>query len=104
VRYYPLDDESHAIGEQTDENGVVTKLGYVDLMDIADPKGIARQGTIDGVFTFPFVTIENVDIVDDRHIIVGNDNNYPFSIGRAPGIADDNELILLEVEDLLALR
>lgn len=144
VRYYPLDDASHAIGdfnliddsralvlerdwregdprldmedpaefkrvylidlEQTDENGVVTKLGYVDLMAIADPDGIARQGTIDGVFTFPFVTIENVDIVDDRHIIVGNDNNYPFSIGRTPGIADDNELILLAVEDLLALR
>jgi hypothetical protein len=144
VRYYPLEDANHAIGDfnliderralvierdwlegdarldmvepalfkrvylidlgQTDDAGVVEKLGYIDLLAIADPDDAALQGTIDGVFSFPFVTIENVDRVDDRHIIVGNDNNYPFSIGRAPGTADDNELILLEVEDLLALR
>jgi hypothetical protein len=144
VRYYPLEDAAHAIGdfnliderralvierdwqqgdprldmpepavfkrvylvdlEAVDDDGVVSKLGFVDLMAIADPDGIARQGTIDGVFTFPFVTIENVDIVDDRHIVVGNDNNFPFSVGRSPGRADDNELVLLEVEELLALR
>jgi len=144
VRYYPLEDESHAIGdfnliderralvierdweqgdprldmpepavfkrvylvdlEAVDDDGVVSKLGYVDLMAIADPDGIARQGTIDGVFTFPFVTIESVDIVDERHIVVGNDNNYPGSIGRTPGRADENELVLLEVEELLTLR
>ena len=34
-------------------------------------------------------------------IVVANDNNYPFSSGRAPGVADDNEFILLEVGDLL---
>ena len=144
IRYYPLEDAAHAIGdfnliderralvierdwrqgdprldmpepalfkrvylvdlEAVDAAGVVSKLGYIDLLAIDDPDGIARQGTIDGVFTFPFVTIENVDIVDDRHIVVGNDNNYPFSVGRTPGRADDNELVLLEVEDLLALR
>jgi hypothetical protein len=144
VRYYPLENASHAIGdfnliderralvierdwqqgdprldmpepavfkrvylvdlEAVDEDGVVSKLGYVDLMAIADPDGIARQGTIDGVFTFPFVTVESVDIVDDRHIVVGNDNNYPGSVGRTPGRVDDNELVLLQVEELLALR
>ena len=36
-------------------------------------------------------------MVDERHIIVGNDNNLPFSTGRAIGRADDNELILLDV-------
>jgi hypothetical protein len=30
----------------------------------------------------PFLTIENVDRVDDTHIVVGNDNNLPFSAGR----------------------
>ncbi len=86
----------------TDADGVVRKLGYIDLLAIADPKGIARRGSRDGVFGFPFVTIENVDRVDDRHIIVANDNNYPFSTGRAPDSADDNEFILLEVSDFLA--
>jgi hypothetical protein len=48
------------------------------------------------VFTFPFVTIEDVYPVDDRTLLVLNDNNYPFSSGRRPGKApDDNEFILL---------
>jgi hypothetical protein len=33
-------------------------------------------------FGFPFFTIENVAMVDADHIIVGNDNNLPFSTGR----------------------
>ena len=90
--------------ETVDDDGVVAKFGYVDLLPIGDPASIARQGTIDGVFIFPFVTIENVDIVDERHIIVANDNNYLFSVGRTPGRADDNELVLLEVEELLLFR
>lgn len=86
----------------TDANGVISKLGYIDLLAIADPDGTARRGSRDGVFSFPFVTIENVDRVDERHVIVANDNNYPFSTGRAPDSADDNEFILLEVSAFLA--
>jgi len=56
------------------------------------------------VLTFPFFTIENVDIVDDRHIVVGNDNNLPFSSSREPNKADDNEMVLLEVGELLKAR
>ena len=61
-------------------------------------------GRRDGKLTFPFFTIENVDIVDADHIIVGNDNNLPFSSGRALGKSDDNELILLKVTDLLKAK
>ena len=50
---------------------------------------------------FPFFTIENVEVVDATHIVVGNDNNRPFSTSREPNKADDNELILLEVGDFL---
>ncbi|MEO1600748.1 MAG: esterase-like activity of phytase family protein [Pseudomonadota bacterium] len=79
----------------------VEKLAYVDLMDIDDPERIALVGGKDGKFTFPFVTIEDVDMVDDSHIIVGNDNNLPFSTGRTIGAADNNEWILLNVGDML---
>lgn len=83
----------------------VHKVAYIDLMDVQDPDGVARQGQrADGRFTFPFVTIENVDRVDETHIIVGNDNNYPFSVGRQLGARDDNELILLEVAEFLKAR
>lgn len=79
----------------------IRKIGYIDLMKIKDPNGKARKPLNDGVLTFPFFTIENVDVVDARHIIVGNDNNLPFSSSRDPNKADDNELVVLEVEALL---
>ncbi|ALK10151.1 esterase-like activity of phytase family protein [Blastochloris viridis] len=82
----------------------VRKVGYIDLMAIKDPKGLARQGGADGTFTFPFVTIEDVDRVDASHIVVANDNNFPYSAGRAPQKQDDNEFILLEVGDFLSAK
>jgi len=82
----------------------VRKIGYVDLMAIADPRGLARAPLTDGVLALPFVTIESVDVVDDRHIVVGNDNNFPAPGGRQPTSIDDNELVLLEVAELLRAR
>jgi hypothetical protein len=92
--------------ELTEANvgGPLRKIGYIDLMNIADPNQLARKPLNNGVLTFPFFTIENVDIVDARHIVVGNDNNLPFSSSRDPNKADDNELVLLEVGDFLSAR
>jgi hypothetical protein len=89
--------------ELSDANagGPLRKIGYIDLMAIADPAKLARKPLNNGVLTFPFFTIENVDVVDATHIVVGNDNNLPFSSSREPNKADDNELILLEVGDFL---
>ncbi|MBA4262794.1 MAG: glycerophosphodiester phosphodiesterase [Comamonadaceae bacterium] len=85
-------------------NGALRKIGFIDLMAIADPNRLARKPLTNGVLTFPFFTIENVDVVDARHIVVGNDNNLPFSSSREPNQADDNELILLEVGEFLKAR
>ncbi len=82
----------------------VRKIGYIDLMKIADPDNKKRQGGGEGFYDMPFVTIENVDVVDPTHIVVGNDNNLPFSAGRAIDKADDNEFVLLEVGDFLAAK
>jgi len=92
--------------ELSDANvgGPLRKIGYIDLMNIADPQKKARKPLDSGVLTFPFFTIENVDVVDSTHIVVGNDNNLPFSSSREPNKADDNELILLEVGELLKAR
>ncbi len=92
--------------ELTDANagGPVRKIGHIDLMKIADPGSKARKPLTNGVLTFPFFTIENVDVVDAGHIVVGNDNNLPFSSSREPNKADDNELILLDVAELLKAR
>lgn len=92
--------------EMTEENAgkAVRKIGYIDLMKIEDPDNKKRQGAGEGFYDMPFVTIENVDVVDGTHIVVGNDNNLPFSAGRALDKADDNEFVLLEVGDFLAAK
>lgn len=93
-----------------DAEGFVRKIGHIDLMAIRDPESIARR-TGDRAasvprdrFTFPFFTIEDVAMVDADHIIVGNDNNLPFSAGRHLSRADDNEVILLRVPEFLRAR
>ncbi|KWR75084.1 glycerophosphodiester phosphodiesterase [Cupriavidus sp. IDO] len=92
--------------ELTDANAgaPLRKIGYIDLLRIADPGHLARKPLTDGVLAFPFFTIENVDVVDATHIVVGNDNNLPFSSSREPNRADDNELVLLEVGEFLKAR
>ncbi len=85
-------------------NGQVRKIGSIDLMNIADPDKKSRKPLNAGVLTFPFWTIENVEIVDASHIIVGNDNNLPFSSSREPNKADDNEFVLLKVEEFLKAK
>ena len=79
----------------------VRKIGYIDLLNIQDPDNKKKAGGKDGVYDMPFVTIENVDRVDATHIIIGNDNNLPFSAGRAVDKADNNEFSLLEVGEFL---
>lgn len=83
------------------QNRAVDKIGYIDLLEIEDPNNLSRKPLSNGHFVFPFFTIENVDIVNDEEIIVGNDNNLPFSSSRLPNTADDNELIILNVKALL---
>ena len=62
------------------------------------------SGQNTSALAFPFFTIENVDQVDATHIIVGNDNNLPFSSSRDPNKADDNEFVLLDVADFLKAK
>ena len=92
--------------EMSDANvgGEIRKVGYIDLMNIQDPQRLAKKPLNNGVLTFPFFTIENVEVVDATHIVVGNDNNLPFSSSRDPNKADDNELVLLEVGELLRAK
>ena len=86
-----------------DADGFVRKTLLADLLNIADPNGLGGNGTTNGVFTFPFITIENIIPIDAQTILVGNDNNYPFSAGRTPGVPDDNELALIRLDQPLLI-
>ena len=83
-----------------DENGFVEKTQIVDLLNVADPNDLDNDG--DTTYKMPFVTIEDVLVVDEDTILVANDNNYPFSMGREDGI-DNNEMVLIELDETLDL-
>jgi hypothetical protein len=92
-----------------DANGFVRRIGHIDLMNIADPDKKNRLETVakrdlTGIMTFPFFTIEDVMAVSPTQIMVGNDNNLPYSSGRKLDAASDNEIILLDVPELLAAK
>ncbi|WP_432562957.1 esterase-like activity of phytase family protein [Kineococcus sp. SYSU DK003] len=83
----------------TDASGHPLKTQLVNLMAVPDPDGVAGElSAASGFVTFPFTTIESVDVVDEHTIVVGNDNNFPFSAGRTEGAPDDNEFLTIEVQ------
>ena len=88
------------IADKRDKNrdGLLDKTLLVDLMNVANPRKLGGFGT---TFTFPFQTIEDVVILDDKTVAVLNDNNFPFSSGRTPGVADNNEWITIALPSSL---
>jgi hypothetical protein len=55
-------------------------------MNLADPYDL--NGDRSRTFTLPYVTIEDVLILDERTLLVVNDNNFPYGGGRE--LASDN--------------
>jgi hypothetical protein len=81
--------------DRVDANGFVQKTDLVDLMNIADPHDLNGDGDDD--FTFPYVTIESVLILDARTLLVINDNNFPGGGGRTPA-PDNTEFLKIELD------
>jgi len=85
---------------QKDAQGYLAKQELANLMAIQDPSDLNADGS--NVYTMPFTTIENVLVLDSERVLVANDNNYPFSLGRPPAI-DNNEVVVLEFDAPLDL-
>jgi hypothetical protein len=86
---------------QKDSQGGVKKELLVDLLNIPDPRNIGGNGTKNGIFTFPFVTIESFLPLDESRVLIVNDNNFPSSVGRTPGQPDNTEFIVVKLDQTL---
>jgi hypothetical protein len=89
-----------------DNDSFADKVEVVDLLNISDPDSISLPADPGDIglgdpFAFPFVTIEDVVIIDPSTLGVLNDNNYPFSTGRNASEPDDNEFILIGLDEVL---
>ena len=81
-----------------DADGYVEKSLLVDLMDVRNPD---RLGGFGERFTFPYVTIEDVELIDARTIAVMNDNNFPAAGGRGSDVPDANEYLEIRLDQPL---
>ncbi|MCV2420895.1 esterase-like activity of phytase family protein [Paucibacter sp. DJ2R-2] len=79
---------------RVDAQGYVSKTELVDLMNIADPNDLNGDGS--NTFTFPFVTIESVLVLDENTLLIANDNNYPGTGGRDLG-SDNTEFLKIQL-------
>src|SRR5262249_7618409 len=92
---------------RVDAQGFLEKTLVLDLLHIPDPDGVslpARPGEF-GVghdFSFPLQSVESLEVLDDTHLLIANDNNYPFSDGRWIGRdkPDDIEMIIVRIKSL----
>jgi hypothetical protein len=79
---------------KVDAAGNVAKSEVIDLMNIADPNDLNGDGKT--TFTFPYVTIESVLILDPNTLLIINDNNFPYGGGRVLG-SDDTEFLKISL-------
>jgi glycerophosphoryl diester phosphodiesterase len=82
-------------------DGFLVKHELVDLLNVSDPNHLGANTSPEGKFTFPFQTIEDVEVINPWTIGVLDDNNFPFSSGRTPGQPDNNEFVLLALPKAL---
>jgi hypothetical protein len=75
-------------------NGIAAKTEIVDLMNLSDPDDLNRDGQT--TFTFPFITIEDVLVIDRQTLLVINDNNFPGGGGRGQ-FSDPTEFLLIRL-------
>jgi len=88
--------------------GLVAKRRLLDLLAIPDPRGVTRpvEGDVGlgDPFALPFRAIESLAVVGPRRLVIANDDDYPFGVGRRVGAdrPDDTELVLIELAEPLS--
>ena len=73
-----------------------SKTLVADLLNIRDPDRLGPSEN--GVYRMQFQTIESVVMLDKRHLLLCNDNNYPFGRGRSQNIVEETEFALLQLD------
>jgi hypothetical protein len=112
VDHDDLDHQDTASGNVVDlrnvaADGFLVPRTVVDLTAIPDPNLIslpplhAGDVGLGNPFSVVCESVEAVHRVNGSTLLVGCDNNLP-NPGRNPGLADDNEFILVHVDGLPA--
>jgi glycerophosphoryl diester phosphodiesterase len=78
----------------------LAKKLVIDLLAIGNARGLAETPA-GASFRFPYLTIESIQVLDRKHVVLVNDNNYPSAGGRGVAVTDATEWIWLELANPL---
>jgi glycerophosphoryl diester phosphodiesterase len=73
----------------------------IDLLSIGNSRGLVVTNPAGAPFRFPYLTTESIQVLDRKHVVVVNDNNYPATGGRGANVKDATEWIWLELANPL---
>ena len=62
----------------------LAKKLVIDLLNIGNARGLAQTAAPGAPFRFPYLTTESIQVLDRKHVVIVNDNNYPSTGGRGP--------------------
>jgi glycerophosphoryl diester phosphodiesterase len=79
----------------------VQKKLVIDLLSIGNSRGLVVTTPAGAPFRFPYLTTESIQVLDRKHVVIVNDNNYPATGGRGPAVKDATEWIWLELANPL---
>ena len=79
----------------------LAKKLVIDLLAIGNAHGLAETVVPGAPFRFPYLTTESIQVLDRKHVVMVNDNNYSSTGGRGPAVTDATEWIWLELANPL---
>ena len=94
-RVYSIDLD-RALSGKTQAGKPLAKKLVIDLLAIGNAHGLA-ENLAGAPFRFPYHTPEAIQVLDRRHVVLVNDNNYPDTGGRGVGVKDATEWLWLEL-------
>jgi hypothetical protein len=75
----------------------VSKKLVIDLLAIGNSHGLVESLPPGAPFRFPYLTTESIQVLDRKHVVIVNDNNFPAKGGRGPNVPDATEWLWLEL-------
>jgi len=75
----------------------VSKKLVIDLLAIGNSHGLVESLPPGTPFRFPYLTTESIQVLDRKHVVIVNDNNFPAKGGRGPNVPDATEWLWLEL-------
>jgi hypothetical protein len=90
-RVYSIDLDRAVAGKP------LAKKLVIDLLAIGNTRNLIENLAPGALFRFPYHTPESIQVLDRKHVVVVNDNNYPDTGGRGVGVKDATEWLWLEL-------